>query len=262
MSDYLLPQKCLAEALGTFMLVGGGCGVVCAIRYANLPANPMTVPVIFGLAVTLAIYSTGDISGAHINPAMTAAFAVNRPESFPKAYALPYMAAQMLGATAAGAINYLLYNRGIKALESSEKIIRGTKGSASSFNGAFGMIPNPILMPQTWLVVLAEFAMTSALSFTIFALTDEESSVPPSAAPALIGATVTGLVAQFAPVTGCGMNPARDLGPRIITAFCGWGKEALSKAWWAYTVGPMAGAVFGGALYNYTIKKKKKETKH
>ena len=94
--------------------------------------------------------------------------------------------------------------------------------------------------------------------FTIFALTDEKKSVPSGAAPALIGTTVTALAAQFAPVTGCGMNPARDLGPRLVTAATGWGPAAWHPAWWVYSAGPIIGAVLGGATYNTLMTNKKK----
>jgi len=262
MSDYSLSQKCLAEALGTFMIIGGGCGMVCAVRYAKYPTGPLVIPVVFGLSVAIAVYATRDVSGAHLNPAITAAFAVNRPENCPKELILPYVGSQILGATAAGALNYTLYNRGIKAWETAEKIVRGAKNSCVSFDGAFGMVPSALICPKSWIVVAAEVGMTAALTFTIFALVDDEKSVPTGAAPALIGATVTGLCAQFAAVTGCGMNPARDLGPRVVTAICGWGKEAWSRAWWAYTVGPVIGAVLGGALHDAMIKKKKKTAKY
>ena len=262
MSDYSLSQKCMAEALGTFMIIGGGCGMVCAVRYAKYPTGPLVIPVVFGLAVGMAVYATRDVSGAHLNPAITAAFAVNRPEACPKEIVLPYDGSQIVGATVAGALNYLIYNRGIKDWEASQKIIRGTMGSCSSFDGAFGMVPNSLFCPKSWMVLAIECGVTAALAFTIFALVDNEKTVPSGAAPALIGATVTGLCAQFAALTGCGMNPARDLGPRFVTALCGWGKEACSRAWWAYSVGPVAGAILGGAMYDYTIRKRKKEGKY
>jgi glycerol uptake facilitator protein len=262
MSDYSLSQKCFAEAFGTAILIGGGCGSVCAIRYAKYPSGPLVVPVIFGLSVSLAIYTTRHISGAHINPAMTAAFAINRPSSFSKELVLPYWISQMGGATIAAAMNYLIFKNGIKVFETSEKIIRGTKASAASFDGAFGMIPNMNILPKNFSVLVAEFGMTAALSFIIFALTNEEANVPSAAIPALIGATVTTLVVPFAAVTGCGMNPARDLGPRLVTVCCGWGSAALSRAWWAYSVGPLFGAVFGGALHEKVFTKNKKFSNH
>ena len=83
--------------------------MVCACRYANYPMGPMGIPVIFGACVTMAVYTTRDISGAHLNPAVTASFALNRPDDCPKSIIAPYVAAQMFGATLAGAVNYSVY---------------------------------------------------------------------------------------------------------------------------------------------------------
>ena len=90
--------------------------------------------------------------------------------------------------------------------------------------------------------------MTAVFAFVVFAVTDPRGSVPADAAPALVGAAVATLVAVFGPVTGCGMNPARDLGPRLVTALVGWG-GAATISWWIYTLGPVAGAVAGGLAY-------------
>ena len=149
-----------------------------------------------------------------------------------------------------------MFNNGIKALEKAEGTIRGAKGSCATFSGAFGMIANKTLCPKPGHVFLAEAGMTGALLFTVFALTDSDKSVPEGAVPGLVGATVTALACQFGPVTGCGMNPARDLGPRIVTYFGGWRSAALSYAWWGYTLGPMVGGILGATLYNVTLKKK------
>lgn len=65
--------------------------------------------------------------------------------------------------------------------------------------------------------------------------------------------SVATLVAIFGPVTGCGMNPARDIGPRVVTAMAGWGAVARSRGWWVYTIGPVVGAVSGGAAYGYLL---------
>ena len=247
----------MAEAIGTGIIIGGGCGCVCANRYANYPLGLLGVPVVFGASVAIAVYATRDVSGAHLNPAMTAAFALHRPNDAPPKIWAPYIASQMFGATAAAAINYGIYQRGIKAHEVAEKITRGAKGSYTSAAGAFGMTHTASLLKVRGAFFL-EIGATAALAFTIFALTDSDKSVPPDAAPALIGLTVVGLATQFAPVTGCGMNPARDLGPRLVTYAMGWGSAALHPGWWIYTMGPMFGALFGSTLYQLTLAKRKK----
>ena len=244
-------QKWCAEALGTGMIVGGGCGTVCAMRYAAHPIGPLAIGAAFGGAVALAVYATRDISGAHLNPAITAA--VVSQGGMSAADALPYVGAQMAGATAAAGINYAVYAKGIAALEAKEGIVRGAAGSGASFSGAFGMIPTAALV-RTPGALLVETGATAALAFLVFAMTDEESSVPDGAAPALIGLTVAGLATQYGAVTGAGMNPARDLGPRLVTALTGWGAAALSSGWWVYTLGPVVGACAGGAAYTALSK--------
>jgi len=91
--------------------------------------------------------------------------------------------------------------------------------------------------------------MTAVLLFLISAVTDKDKgSVPDGAAPALVGASVTALICTFGPVTGCGMNPARDIGPRLVTALAGWG-GAATTAWWVYTCGPLIGGILGANAY-------------
>jgi len=246
--EYSMLQKCFAEALGTGMIVAGGCGVVCALKYAGHSVNALGIGLAFGASVTLAIYATRNVSGAHLNPAVTLAVAVNDPEACPLSTAVPYMISQVLGGAAAAALNYAAFSGGIAAMEASSKIVRGMPGSCASFAGAFGMVPTSAIV-KTPAAFVVEAAMTAALVFCIFCFTDPEKGVPADAAPALIGLTVGSLVHVFAPVTGCGMNPARDLGPRLVTMATGWGGAALSSGWWVYTAGPLLGGVLGGAAY-------------
>ena len=126
--------------------------------------------------------------------------------------------------------------------------MRGTAASSASFAGAFGMLPNAAVIGPFGAFV-AEIWMTGLLLFLISAITDAGAkSVPDAAAPALIGTSVAVLIGTFGPVTGCGMNPARDLGPRLVTLLTGWGGVALSSAW-IYTLGPLIGGPLGMMAY-------------
>ena len=241
-----LATRCLAELVGTAIIVQGGCGAVCAAKYAGSGLGGSGVAaVIWGVSVALAAYATRAISGAHLNPAVSCALVATGKAPLDE---LPwYVAAQCAGGALAGAVNYAVFAAGIAALEAKEGIVRGTARSAAIFHGAFGMVPEAALIGSAG-ALAAEVYMTAILMFLIFAITDPNGTVPSGAAPALIGATVTTMIGTFGAVTGAGMNPARDLGPRLVTLLAGWGGAAV-RGWWIYTLGPVAGGVLGGCLY-------------
>jgi glycerol uptake facilitator-like aquaporin len=213
------------EAAGTGLLVFFGCAPIAASRYLASSLSLGGVAACWGAGVALAVFATRDVSGAHLNPAITAALAVHRPD------AQPFSTALALREAAGGAPP------------------RGAAGSEALLGGAFMVAPGAGALRGARGVYGVEVLATGALSFLVFALTDPAGSVPPAAAPALIGAAVAGLVAAVGPVSGAGMNPARDLGPRLVTAAAGWGGRAL-KGWAPYTLGPLLGAVLGGGAYD------------
>jgi len=246
-----LAQKCIAEAVGTGIIVTGGCGAVCASIYCASGLGLGAACIAWGSSVALAAYTTRDISGAHLNPAVTASMAVNN--NFPKEDILPYWMSQMFGATLAGTINFLMFNAAIVAYEAKHAIVRGTAASTASFAGAFGMVPNAAFVTPLGAFAIEVFA-TGMLLYLIFAVTDSESTVPSAAGPALVGVTVATIIAFCGPLTMAGLNPARDLGPRLVSYYFGWGSAALTH-WWPYTFGPLVGGVLGGALYKMTCAK-------
>ena len=245
-----MEQRLIAEAIGTGIIVQLGCGAVCALKYAGGNFGTFGLAAAWGVAVALAVYTTRGISGAHLNPAVTTA--LTAIGLFPQDEAPLFIGAQVLGATIAGAANYLIFSSGIAASEAAASIVRGSAASTASFAGAFGMVPNAALMGPAGAFV-AEVWMTSILMYLILAIGDApHDSVPGAAAPALVGASVSCLICVFGPVTGCGMNPARDLGPRLVTLLTGWGSAALT-AGWVYTLGPVVGATCGAFAYKATL---------
>jgi len=223
---------------------------VSAVKYAASGMGLFGVASVWGMSVTLAVYATRAVSGAHLNPAVTVALCATGQS--PVEEAAPYIGAQCLGAFVAGAINYTIFSSGIIAMEATSSLVRGSAASTASFAGAFGMVPNTAVVGAAG-AFLAEVWMTAILMFMISAIGDADAnSVPAGAQPALVGATVATLISTFGPVTGCGMNPARDLGPRLVTLLTGWGSASLT-AWYVYTFGPVIGAVLGAIAYQELI---------
>jgi MIP family channel proteins len=171
------------------------------------------VAISFGLVIMVMIYAVGHISGAHFNPAVTFAFALTR--HFPWPRALGYWSAQVLAALAAAAV------------------LRGSLGNIAHIGAT---LPSGS-QGQSF---LWELVMTFFLMFVIMAVATDTRAVGAAAAIA-IGATV-GLDALFGgPITGASMNPARSLGPALVSG-------ELDDLW-LYLVGPMGGALLGALAY-------------
>eukprot|EP00979_Chaetoceros_neogracilis_P006414 scaffold1307_cov260-Chaetoceros_neogracile.AAC.2 len=236
-----LSRELIAEFIGTFMIVQIGCGTVCAAVFKGAQVGLWQIAVVWSIAVTLAISCTAAISGAHLNPAITFAFATVRDFEWKKV--IPFIIAQVLGAVAAGGVNFALFRDSIAGFEKLNGIVRGAADSVQSAS-AFG---------EYWSVsnwgtaFFAEAHGTAILAFVIFALTNadnETTSKHPFLVPPLIGATVAALISVIAPLTQAGFNPARDFGPRIIALLAGWGNVAM-QGWWLYVAAPFVGAPIG-----------------
>lgn len=248
-----LSRELIAEFIGTFMIVQIGCGTVCAAVFNSAQVGLWQIAVVWSIAVTLAISCTAAISGAHLNPAITLAFAAVRDFEWKKV--IPFMFSQLFGAVAAAGVNFALFRDSIVGFEKANGIVRGAANSVQSAS-AFG---------EYWSVsnwgtaFLAEAYGTAMLAFVIFALTNdnnETTSKHPFLIPPLIGATVAALISVIAPLTQAGFNPARDFGPRIITLWAGWGSVAM-KGWWVYVAAPLVGAPVGAWIADKILYPKK-----
>jgi len=264
-----LLHECTAELAGTFILAFFGTGVVHVAVLTGAPSGLGQIAVVWALAVTLAIYATAAVSGAHINPAITVAFAVHR--QFPLRKVGPYMASQVLGAFAAAAVLYLLFQNFILDYEVAHHLVRGGPGSelAAKVFGEYFPNPNPsdaapleaqyakVSLVQA---MLAEGLGTAFLAFSVFALTDSRNRERPgmNLAPPFIGLTVAMVIILVAPLTQAGLNPARDFGPRLFSYFAGWGKIAIPGPrggfFTVYILSPIIGSVLGAGVYQYVIR--------
>jgi len=262
MKEPTLAQQMLAEAIGTGFIVFGGVGSVNAAELTGSVAGLQQVAMVWAVSIALAILATASISGAHLNPAVSFAFALLRPEDFP-IWKLPFFwAAQFGGAVLTASINLLIYGTVLERFEQENGIIRGEPGSERSAMVFGEYFPNPGFQSNNNLgwtsSTVTPFGSmgieawgTGILMFVILALIDPRNQLRPSGGTIAfgIGLTVFMLISLYAPLNQAGFNPARDFGPRIVAYFAGFDDVAFI-GWWIYVVGPMIGAPLGGMLYD------------
>lgn len=258
----------VGEALGTFLLVLFGTGsVACAVLTGALQGL-WQVAVVWGFGVTLSIYCSAALSGAHLNPAVSLTFAVLRPKSFPPARLIPYCLAQLAGAVGAGFVVWAAFAPFLARFEAKEGLIRGAAGSerAAMIFGeyfpnpaVFGTGPEAAALVSPLAAMLVEALGTAILVLVIFALSDPENGAAPepTLVPFFVGFTVAVLISLFAPITQAGWNPARDFGPRLVAVLAGYGSIAIpgpQGGFWIYIVGPLLGGLVGGLAYEKLVR--------
>jgi glycerol uptake facilitator protein len=262
-----LPAWMVGEFVGTFLLVLFGCGVVAAAVLTGAQVGIFQVAIVWGIGVTVAIYVTGGLSGAHLNPAVTCALATSA--AFPRRRVAGYIAVQMLAAFTAAAVVHAMFAGPLREFETTHAIVRGATGSEASAMIFGEYFPNPGGHPFTddirarvspGQAFLVETVGTMVLVLVIFALTDEHNSSRPRELVApMIGLTVTILISLIAPLTQAGFNPARDLGPRLWSAVAGWGTVPFTANGWGwltvYVVAPFVGGQLGGLVYRVWLRR-------
>ncbi len=253
-----LSKIILGESIGTFILVFFGCGVVGLSVLKILNIGLIHVAAVWGVAVTIAIYLTKDLSGAHINPAVTVALAVWK-KAVSVRDVFVYISAQMIGAICAAVLLFLLFAKNLKAFEQSKGLVRGEVGSELSAMMFGEYFPNPAMSDTLQGIFanvgpakafIAEFTGTALLVLAVFiAISDTKRR---KLVPIRIGVALFALIYIFAPLTQAGLNPARDFGPRLVSYFVGWGGISLpgpSFGFLIYIIAPILGALFGGGIY-------------
>lgn len=219
------PKQYLAEMVGTFVLVFGGCG---SAVLAGEKIGFLGVSIAFGLSLLAMVYTIGSISGCHINPAVTVAMLVCK-RMMPKDF-LAYIGAQILGAILASGLLLVI-----------------AKGTVAGYNPAVsGLAANGYLehSPGGYNVLsafLVEVLLTFFLVFTVLSATDVKAPVDFAGIP--IGLVLTLVHLIGIPVTNTSVNPARSIGPAIFVG--GW---ALSQLW-LFIIAPIIGALIASAIY-------------
>ena len=272
----------LAEFLGTFVLIAFGDGVV-AMAVAALPgsgrtATPTTIFNAAGdwllitwgwaLAVAFAVYVTGGISGAHINPAISLGAAIRKQMPWNK---VPwYWLAQVLGCFMGAALVFLVYNNAINhfdqvghcgtVLKGCTPIVKGTPASLATYS-TFATFPAPYF--HSFLgPLIDQIVGTFFLALFVWAITDEfNQPVGSNMTPFMVGMVVMAIGISFGANAGYAINPARDFGPRLFAWIAGWGKLAMpgnygnvNDYFWIPIVGPLIGAAIASYLYEFAIR--------
>ncbi len=261
-----IPGEMIGEFFGTMVLIlfGDGCVAVFGLfsKTLGVGIGADTWPIIvfgWGFAVMLGIYVAGAISGAHINPAVTLAFAVRG--KFPWNKVLPYWLAQVLGAFIAALILYFVYQGALANALAANHLTIGQIASATtyggngygwifytghrSFVGGFGSFGD-------------EFVGTALLVGLIFAIVDVRNQpVQANLNPLIIGILIVAIGASFGANTGYAINPARDFGPRLWIAIVSGGASlsADNFYFWIPIVAPLLGGAVGAFIYDFTIAK-------
>ncbi|KAL8204933.1 hypothetical protein R6Q57_010556 [Mikania cordata] len=208
-------QKLIAEVVGTYFVIFAGCAAVVVNADKEKVVSLPGISIVWGLVVMVMVYSVGHISGAHFNPAVTIAFAsCNR---FPMKQVPAYVSAQVLGSTLASGTLRLIFN-------GSEDHFAGTLPAGSHLQS-----------------LILEFIITFYLMFVISGVATDNRAIGELAGLA-VGATVLLNVMFAGPISGASMNPARSLGPAIVSS--------QYQGIWIYMLGPTTGAISGAWVYN------------
>ncbi|MCH5138609.1 MIP family channel protein [Clostridiaceae bacterium UIB06] len=245
--------ECLSELLGTFFFMFIGTGTVAALAAAGTNITFWELSICWGLAITMAVFIFGVVSGAHLNPSVTIALAVWK--GFDKKKIVPYIIAQTVGAFLAAALTYGLYGVFIANFENSKNIVRASNAGWATA-GIFTTFPKAGL--STFNAFMVELCITAVLVLVIFAVSDPRNEGCPKAGfPAVaIGLTVAFIGVSFGPLTGFAMNFARDFGPRLFCMLAGWGPSVLGPNGYGLIVpvfAPIIGGVVGGAIYEKLV---------
>ena len=221
-------KKLVAEFIGTFWLVLGGCGsAVLAAGFPELGIGFAGVSLAFGLTVLTMVYAVGHISGAHFNPAVS--FGLWAGGRFDKKDLLPYIGAQVLGGIAGAAILYFIAT----GQEGFELGGFAANGFGEHSPGGYGM----------YAALLTEVVMT--FMFLIIILGATHSKAPKGFAGLAIGLALTLIHLISIPVTNTSVNPARSTSQAMFVG--DWAMDQL----WLFWVAPIVGAVLAGLVYKF-----------
>jgi len=225
-----LVNRAVAEFIGTFWLVLGGCGsAVLAAAFPNVGIGLLGVSFAFGLTVLTMAFAIGHISGCHLNPAVSLGLVVGG--RFKGSELAPYVIAQVAGAVLAAAVLYFI---------ASGQAGFDLAASGLASNGYADHSPGKYSVAAGF---VTEVVMTFMFLIIILGATDDRA--PKGFAPIAIGLGLTLIHLISIPVTNTSVNPARSTGPALIVG--GWALQQL----WLFWVAPLIGAALAGFAYRW-----------
>ncbi|WAI11509.1 MAG: aquaporin family protein [Buchnera aphidicola (Macrosiphum albifrons)] len=250
-------KKCFVEFFGTGLVIFFGIGSLAASRLTNINLNQFEISCMWGFGVSISIYFSSSISGAHLNPAITIFFWLFA--KFNKRKVLPYIISQIFGSFFFTTLIYYLYKNLLLSFEMKNHIIRGTYESLN-LASIFCVYPNynnsfiydfiiEIFSTALFMIILLEFNNRNNNYF----------SHNRSIVPILIGLLVCMINLVINPLNNITLNPARDLGPKIFLSLTGWGVLAFTGGnnnilyCLIPIIGPILGTNLGGWIHKILI---------
>ncbi|XP_049902170.1 aquaporin-10a isoform X1 [Epinephelus moara] len=269
-----LVRECMAEFLGTFVLLLFGCSAAAQVKTSrDTKGQFLSVNMAFSVGVMSAMYLTKGITGAHLNPAVTLSFCVLG--QVPWRRLVPYSLSQLLGAYMASGLVYLVYYDAIMEFSGGVLTVYGPNETASIFatypseyltlgrsfldqvSGrilvTFSALTVPPLFNSIFIYMCHQVVGTGMLMLCILCLDEKRNTPAPSELiPPIVAVIVLGISMSMSANCGAAINPARDLGPRLLTLTAGWGTEVFTcyNYWfWVPLVAPLLGGVIGSFMY-------------
>lgn len=245
--SYVIPSKqmmpeIVAESFGTFLLLQLALGIVLSANFANSMQGVFPIAVLTGMAITAACAAVSSKCAAHFNPAITLSMCLHRGFGWNKF--LPYVLAQIVGATGSALVNYGLYAAKIADFEAKHGIVRSSLAGLETAKSMGCYFANPITPMAAF---LAEAFGTFALAAVVFALTSKQNDqVKGLFIPPIIGSTVALIISIIGPVSCASLNPARELGPRLVLKLFGWSSTVAFSQLGIYIAAAFTGAAAAG----------------
>lgn len=235
-------KKYFCEAIGTCVLVLFGCGA------AVITGNIVAIALAFGLSIVAMAYVIGDVSGCHVNPAVSLAMLINKKINLKDFFF--YVIAQIVGAFVGAGLLYLILNfsQAVAQAGGISAIGLGTNGFGEASSLGINM----------WIALLVEVVLTFVFIYTILGVTSDEKKS--SVAGIVIGLTLAFVHILGISLTGTSVNPARSLAPATVMAIIG--KYEAIKQVWVFIVAPLVGSALAAFAFKFLNKEKEvKEAK-